>query len=296
MARRLGIDPQWSWVWVLAFAAIVSVGQVADAQNLYGRAAWTADIPPGIHSVEALVTIVDERTLQVEHFTYDGTAPLVYFYLAASESDTDIENGLQLEPLLDRAYADETLTLTLPAGETLDDYNAISVWCAQFLVNFGSATFAAPPSLYERAGWLADIPMGVHLVQGEATIITDRIIHVEHFTYDGAAPLVYFYLGETDDYDAFLNGLEVPPLLDRAYDDESLVLLLPEGTSLDGYGAISVWCAQFQVNFGSAPFVAPVTSVGASPRFCLRLSCTRTRPTLLTARPRWRSNWHRRSA
>ena len=62
-----------------------------------------ADIPPGFHSVEALVTIIDEGTLQVEHFTYDGTAPLVYFYLGASDDDAAFENGLQLAPLLDRA-------------------------------------------------------------------------------------------------------------------------------------------------------------------------------------------------
>jgi len=211
------------------------------------------------------VTIVDARTLQVEHFTYDGTAPLVYFYLGASDSDPDFENGLQLEPLLDRSYNDESLTLTLPGGETLDGYNAISVWCAQFSINFSSASFMAPTAMYERAGWVADIPLGLHLVEGQATIINDHIIHVEHFSYDGTAPLVYFYLGATNNDEDFQNGLQVPPLLDRAYDDESLVLLLPDGTTLDGYGAIAVWCVQFSVNFSSASFVNPLVAVGDGP-------------------------------
>jgi hypothetical protein len=259
---------------VMVFLVVVMVlGQAGFAQALYPRAAWVADITRGEHSVTAQVTIVDERTLQVEHFTYDGTAPLVYFYLGASDDDTAFENGLQLDPILDRAYNDETLVLKLPGAETLDGYNAISVWCAQFSVSFGSATFTAPADLYERAGWVAAIPLGQHLVEGQATIITDRIIHVQHFTYDGTAPQVYFYLGATDNDDDFENGLQVPPLLVRAYQDESLVLLLPEGATLDGYGAISVWCVQFSANFSSASFVNPPAPVGdgsmGSSRFVL---------------------------
>jgi hypothetical protein len=262
MSDHQGAGQHRKLVKVFVAAVVVTVlGQAGFARALYPRAAWEADIPSGAHSVEALVTIVNERTLQVEHFTYDGTAPLVYFYLGASDDDTAFENGLQLEPLLDRPYNDESLILNLPGGETLDGYNAISVWCAQFSVNFGSASFTAPTAMYERAGWVADIPLGFHLVEGQATIISDRIIHVENFTYDGTAPQVYFYLGATDNDDDFQNGLQVPPQLVRAYEDESLVLLLPEGTTLDGYGAISVWCVQVSVNFSSASFVNPMSAV-----------------------------------
>ena len=215
------------------------------------------------------MTIVDAHTLQVEHFTYDGTAPLVYFYLGASNDDGAFQNGLQLDPLLDRPYDDESLVLNLPEGETLDGYNAISVWCAEFSINFSSAAFAAPASMYQRAGWIADIPLGEHQVEGQATIITDRIIQIEHFTYDGLASFVYFYLGTVDDYFAFLHGLRLHHLLDRPYADESLVLLLPEDATLDGYGAISVWCAAFAVNFSSASFIVPepqaVGVIGAGP-------------------------------
>jgi hypothetical protein len=262
--QRSGQQRKWLKVLLTIMVAAV-LGPAARAQALYPRAAWVANIRFGEHSVQAFVTIVDDHTLQVEHFTYDGTAPLVYFYLGASNSSPDFENGLQLEPLLDRPYNDESLTLTLPVGETLDGYNAIAVWCAEFMVNFGSASFMAPATMYERAGWVADIPLGLHLVEGQATIINDRIINVQHFSYDGTAPLVYFYLGATDNNDDFQNGLQIPPLLDRAYVDESLVLLLPEGTTLDGYEAIAVWCEQFSVNFGSASFINPLAAAGDEP-------------------------------
>ena len=107
---------------------------------------------------------------------------------------------------------------------------------------------------YARAGWQAEITNGDHQVQGVATIIDERTVQVEHFTYDGAEPLVYFYLGGNNSYEAFLTGLQVPPLLDRAYIDESLVLTLPIGETLDKYTALSVWDWALSENFGSAVF------------------------------------------
>ena len=145
MSGRQTAGQQRKWVKVLLAVMLATVlGLAARAQDLYPRSGWVAEIQPGLHSVEALVTIIDERTLLVEHFTYDGTAPLVYFYLGASDDDSAFDNGLQLEPLLDRPYDDETLTLTLPEGETLDGYDAIAVWCVLFGVNFGSAPFVDP--------------------------------------------------------------------------------------------------------------------------------------------------------
>jgi hypothetical protein len=230
------------------------------ALALYEDAGWVADIPPGAHNVEAMVTVIDERTIHVEHFTYDGTAPAVYFYLGETDSDMDFANGLQLEPHLDRAYDDESLTLHLPEGLSLDDYGAISVWCAQFDVNFSSASFEAPAETYARAGWFAEMAPGAHDAQGIATIINERIIFIEEFTYDGTAPAVYFYLGEDDSQSSFENGLELTPQLDRAFVSESVVRTLPDGEALDGWGAISVWCAQFNANFTSATFVSPCTA------------------------------------
>ena len=234
--------------------SVVALPATAWANGLYDRAAWAADIPPGAHDSQGVATIIDERTIHVEHFTYDGTAPAVYFYLGATDTHNAFLNGLQLQPELDRAYDDESITLYLPANESLDNYGAISVWCAEFSVNFASASFAQPAAVYDRAGWVADIMPGAHQAQGLATIINERIIFVEHFTYDGLAPDVYFYLGATNTNNDFLNGLGLLPRFDRAYADESLVRTLPDGENLDGYGAISVWCAQANANFSSASF------------------------------------------
>ena len=110
---------------------------------------------------------------------------------------------------------------------------------------------------YPRAAWVADMPTGSHMSAGLARIVDERTIQVDHFTYDGGAPAVYFYLGERDTYASFLNGIPIGSQLDRAYYDETVVVSLPVGETIDGYGAIAVWCADVKVKFTSADFQCP---------------------------------------
>ncbi len=244
----------------VAVLACTACAAAARANSLYQKAGWVAFLPTGSHQTTALATIVDAQTILIEHLTYDGTAPAVYFYLGATDTYNDYLNGLEVPPLLDRAYADETMVLTLPAGETLDDYNGISLWCAAVLVNFTSASFVPPAQPYPRAGWIADMPLGIHYTKGVATIISERVIRVEHFAYDFTAPGdVYLYLGEWDDRTKFMDGLRASPLIDHSSIDETVIFGLPGASTLDGYGAISVWCETFEANFTSAMFRPEVT-------------------------------------
>lgn len=246
-------------IYTIALLATAGLaGSTARAQEPYPRRGWQAELSTLFHNVSGTVTIIDERTLHVSHFTYDGGGPAVYFYLGTQDTPAAFQAGLSVPPLLTgMPFNDEPITLTLPVGETLDGYEAVSVWCADFNVNFGSGTFAPPDPEYARAGWEADLPNGSHQVQGLATLINENLIHVTDFTYDGGAPAVYFYLGERDEHSSFMNGLEVPPLLERAYADESLVLEIPDPDTARGYRAISVWCAAFDINFSSASFEPP---------------------------------------
>ncbi|MCB9850342.1 MAG: DM13 domain-containing protein [Phycisphaerales bacterium] len=125
---------------VLAALFVFALG--AREAAAYSRAGWVADLVTYAHDVQGTVTIVDAQTLRVDHFTYDGGGPpFVYFYLGGNDTDDAYKYGLELQPLLDHAYNDETVMLTLPPGETLDDYTAIAVWCRKFKVDFGSDVF-----------------------------------------------------------------------------------------------------------------------------------------------------------
>ena len=93
------------------------------------------------HQVAGDVRVVDNCTLEVTDFVYDGQGPRVFFF-GALDSQYSSADSFVIGPRLNgRSYNGETLTLTLPDGTTLDDMNSISVWCADFRIDFGSAEF-----------------------------------------------------------------------------------------------------------------------------------------------------------
>lgn len=123
-------------VFFVAFASSVCFG--------YDRAGWEAKLSTLAHNVEGTVRIVDEDTLEIKGFSYDGGGPAVYFYLGEENSDGSFAAGLGIGPLLTGSvYSNDTLTVDLPEGVTLDGYNAVSVWCVDFAVNFGSGEFGS---------------------------------------------------------------------------------------------------------------------------------------------------------
>jgi len=117
------------------------------------RAGYTALLQTKAHSVSGTATIVDEDTFRVDDFTYDGGGISVFFYLGTEQTDAAFASGLQVGPqLFGTPYNDDSLVLDLPAGHTLDGYNAVSVWCVTAGADFGSGTFVPEPA---TAGLLA---------------------------------------------------------------------------------------------------------------------------------------------
>jgi hypothetical protein len=89
----------------------------------------------------------------VTNFHYDGQGPAGYWW--ASSGRHQNKNGDRLEdengsraPL--RAYAGETVVISLPQGKTIYDYDWFGVWCEDYFVDFGSTrlphSVQVPPS------------------------------------------------------------------------------------------------------------------------------------------------------
>ncbi len=133
------------WAACLTTSLVLGLAAAPQASADFYKTGWVADLPPGTHATDGIITIVDESTLQVEHFYYDGTAPAVYFYLGEDNTQQSFINGWEVPPMLDQEYVDASLTLSVPPPMTMADYNAISVWCAAFNANFTSASFAPVP-------------------------------------------------------------------------------------------------------------------------------------------------------
>jgi hypothetical protein len=89
------------------------------------------------HDVSGVATIIDNCTIEIENFTYDGTA---LDARVAGIHNNDLFDRVLLTEKLPR-HEGETLTVTLPEGVTLDDVQHIAVVCAPFYFNFGDGYF-----------------------------------------------------------------------------------------------------------------------------------------------------------
>ena len=109
---------------------------------------YQAQLSTIARNVSGTVTILDDDSVRVDNFTYNGRGGAVYFFLGTSDSDTAFESGLQIGTRLSGTVFDGTqgpLFVDLPIGETLEGYQAFSVWCVTHSANFGSGTFLPVP-------------------------------------------------------------------------------------------------------------------------------------------------------
>lgn len=91
------------------------------------------------HAVSGTATILDNCTIEVTNFNYDGGGPDVLFYVAEG---TDYKDGYGLGQRINgMPQNNSTITLTLAAPSELNTINGISVWCAQFDASFGDGRF-----------------------------------------------------------------------------------------------------------------------------------------------------------
>jgi len=116
----------------------------ACAELTSPQVGWQAVLSDIEENVSGTVSILDENTIQVDDFTYNGGGISVYFYLGTSETNSAFSSGLKIGDQLVGTFYDGTqdpLVIDLPGANTLEGYNAISVWCEVAHVNFGSGTF-----------------------------------------------------------------------------------------------------------------------------------------------------------
>jgi len=115
----------------------------AGCPGTHSRVGWRAELATYHHGVAGTAEILDDCTIAVTDFTYDGTGIDVRFHGGTNE---DYAGGFALSDNLLKSggYAGESLVLTLPEGRSLDDLDGISVWCVDVEIDFGSGVFAAP--------------------------------------------------------------------------------------------------------------------------------------------------------
>lgn len=105
-----------------------------ETHNLIGQ---SFEFTTLAHGVSGVVTVVDDCTLVLMPFNYDGKGLQVEVYGFLGESEGVSLSLDLLRP--SKSYADEELTLRLPEGLTFDDFDRISIWCVEAGSSFGDA-------------------------------------------------------------------------------------------------------------------------------------------------------------
>ncbi|MAW59861.1 MAG: hypothetical protein CMJ94_03375 [Planctomycetes bacterium] len=244
----------WMKLRPLALMAALTLTGASTAQT--DRSGWQAELSMLAHDVRGVVTVVDDDTIRLDNFSYDGLGIEVRVTLATGDSNAAFQNGLAVGPdLVGTVFNNDSLVLDLPAGETTRDYRAVSIWCVAAGANFGSGLFEHP-----RAGWQADLSTLAHQVDGIATIVDHNTVRIDDFDYDGLGIEVYVILAEEDTNASIAQGLRISgDLLGMPYSGDTVTYDLPAGETVNDYHAISVWCEAAGANFGSGTF-APVFS------------------------------------
>ena len=159
-----GIMPFWSpqrmpdaeLLDVVAFVEEVAAAERNDSAGQDGPAApsgcsadhpsvgQVASLSTFSHQVAGTARIVDDCTIVIEDFHFDGGGINVQVY-AGLGGDYEPPVGFSVsDNLLGQRFEGGTLTLTLPEGRTLDDLDGVSVWCVPVGVSFGDGLFEEP--------------------------------------------------------------------------------------------------------------------------------------------------------
>uniref|UniRef100_A0A2A4J7G6 DM13 domain-containing protein n=1 Tax=Heliothis virescens TaxID=7102 RepID=A0A2A4J7G6_HELVI len=212
------------------------------------------------HGIRGTVYAVDESTVYVRGFAYDGTGPDAYFWVGDTPQPSPEgilvpypEDYTSRDPPILTAHSNSDILLKLPGGKRLRDIKWISVWCRRFTVNFGDVFI--PPGLDPpRPRVLPEFKRLAHgLRSGNISVLDAKTFYIPNLHYDGAGPDAYFWVGNGSEPNPF--GTKVPnemgslhPL--RGYQGEDIEIQLPGKLTAYDIDWLAVWCVEYRHNFG----------------------------------------------
>lgn len=269
--------------------ALIYPCNFAHAQGIF-----LGTLSTNAHQVTGDVYLLSEKILEIRGFTYDGTAPAAYFWADTSSnpsnsgqvlSDGSPSSGCAMapgDPVLPALTA-VTQRVEFPGDLTIQDFlgGSLSVWCESFSANFGSIVL---PTMVDESDltvenltlecsvassgvsetFLGALWTNAHLVAGDVYLLSENVLEIRGFTYDGTAPAAYFWAdtnptpsvnGQVLSDGSPSNGCAQKvgdPILPAAISITQRVEF-PDGLTIRDFlgGSFSVWCESFAANFGS---------------------------------------------
>ncbi|XP_042225999.1 protein Skeletor, isoforms B/C-like [Homarus americanus] len=233
--------------WVLL--CVLGVGSVLGAEPYRGT--YIGKLSTLEHDVTGKVYAVDNITVFVEGFTYDGEAPDAFFF-AGNRTPQPTNRGFIIPDERGRnevlgPYRNKNLVLRFPVTKkgqrSLNDVKWLSVWCRKFSIDFGHVVIPSTlslPSPQSAEGLRSDKPV---LTSPQVTILDTETFLVQDFTFDGTVQDAIFVMGSGN---AQSSGSQVSdekgsqePL--SKYSKKSLYLTIPREVRNQPIQYFGVW-------------------------------------------------------
>lgn len=235
------------------------------------------------HNVAGNVFQIDEKTILMTRFTYDGLSPDGQFVLSSKptiEEPVEIigdERGNR-GPL--RKYNNKDVFLNLNQGTKVADYQGLSIYCAKYKLDFGHVFFPTKPStapvyplMTAKANHQGATRLGAfraisHNVSGVVFALDDATLFIKGFTYDGTSNDGKFVLSKSGKIEQPLEvladewGTNNDGILE--YKNKDIIIRLNKGTKLSDYKALAVYCNDYKLDFGHVIFGSDMSGLSES--------------------------------
>jgi mono/diheme cytochrome c family protein len=109
--------------------------------NDHPRVGQSTVLTTRAHGVRGTATIVDNCTIELSQFNYDGRGIVVQAYTGNDGNFFGAGARAISADLVGPRYSNANLRFTLPDTITLDDFNSLSIWCVAVGVSFGDGIF-----------------------------------------------------------------------------------------------------------------------------------------------------------
>jgi hypothetical protein len=111
---------------------------LSGCTKIHSTIGQTATLTTRSHGVAGKATIINDCTIKMTNFSFDGGGLDVYFYGGINGS---YKTGIALgEQLVGKKFNQAIYLITLRKGD-LDKLNSLSVWCVDVAVSFGDGSF-----------------------------------------------------------------------------------------------------------------------------------------------------------
>jgi hypothetical protein len=224
----------------------------------------------GAHETKGTAAILQlpdgTRVLRLTNFE-TSNGPDVRVLLIATDDATDngtVKNSQPIEiARLKGNIGDQNYNV--PPNVDLEKYQAVTIWCNRFGVNFGTAPLMKAMTMSEPmpAGEPVSLASGMfhkgaHETKGTATVYKlssgQRVLRLTNFETSNGPDVRVLLIASNDatDNDTVEDSMPVElgklkgNIGDQNYD-------IPADLDLAKYRAVTIWCNRFSVNFGTAP-------------------------------------------